>query len=184
MIELLVGKEFISSTTSPYTQEPSVNDTDPSSQEPVKPVEQEPLAESVTKQDPVIQISSTILVEPVSQNTDSIDLSTSSQDQEMVINRLFSSGKQDSNIHMPVIEKRSSHEVSTSSSIGCYHEQGVLKDLLVLLRGKLRRDEWKSHPTAKHALLWCLKQLKVLDTIYCVSAKTIKSHTLCVRHMH
>jgi len=38
---------------------------------------------------------------------------------------------------------------------------GLLKPILSILRVKLTRDTWKTHPTAKHALVWCLKHLKV-----------------------
>ena len=153
VIELLVGIESISSATSPYMQEPSIDET---SQEELE-TESSDIRDSVIPQ--------TSLAESVPQNTEKRDSDT---DHEIVINRLFSSGKQDSRVPMSVVEERS-HDVSTSGGIGCYREQGVLKDVLALLRGKLKRDEWKSHPTAKHALLWCLKQLKV----YKITAKTL-----------
>lgn len=38
---------------------------------------------------------------------------------------------------------------------------GIVKSLLSLLRTKLTRETWKKHPTAKHALVWTLRQLKV-----------------------
>lgn len=38
---------------------------------------------------------------------------------------------------------------------------GLLKPILSILRAKLTRESWKTHPTAKHALVWCLKQLQV-----------------------
>ena len=38
---------------------------------------------------------------------------------------------------------------------------GILKPLLSLLRAKLTKETWKQHPTAKHALVWSLRQLKV-----------------------
>ena len=38
---------------------------------------------------------------------------------------------------------------------------GVIKPLLSLLRSKLTKETWKRHPTAKHALIWTLAQLKV-----------------------
>lgn len=42
---------------------------------------------------------------------------------------------------------------------------GVIKDLLADLKLKLQRGQWKKHPNAKHALLWSLKHLKVIDYI-------------------
>lgn len=41
-------------------------------------------------------------------------------------------------------------------------ESGLLKPILLLLKNKLSRDRWKRHPTAKHALVWCLRHLKVI----------------------
>lgn len=38
---------------------------------------------------------------------------------------------------------------------------GLLKPILSVLRGKLTKKSWKTHPTAKHALVWCLKHLQV-----------------------
>ena len=38
---------------------------------------------------------------------------------------------------------------------------GLLKYILSELRTKLVKDTWKTHPAAKHALLLCLKHLKV-----------------------
>ena len=38
---------------------------------------------------------------------------------------------------------------------------GLLKPILSILRRKLTRETWKTHPTAKHALVWCLKHLQV-----------------------
>ena len=164
VIELLVGIESISSAASPYTQEPSIDETLSQEELDDETLSQEELeTESSNIRDSVIPQPS--LAESVPQNTEKCDSDT---DHEIVINRLFSSGKQDSRLPMSVVEERS-HEVSTLGGIGCYREQGVLKDVLALLRGKLKRDEWKSHPTAKHALLWCLKQLKV----YKITAKTL-----------
>ena len=39
--------------------------------------------------------------------------------------------------------------------------RGIIKSLLSLLRTKLTRDSWKKQPSAKHAFIWTLKQLKV-----------------------
>lgn len=38
---------------------------------------------------------------------------------------------------------------------------GLLKTILSILRAKLTKESWKTHPTAKHALVWCLKHLQV-----------------------
>lgn len=38
---------------------------------------------------------------------------------------------------------------------------GLLKPTLSILRAKLTKESWKTHPTAKHALVWCLKHLQV-----------------------
>ena len=40
---------------------------------------------------------------------------------------------------------------------------GVIKRLLLLLRSKLTAESWKKQPTAKHALLWTLRQLKARE---------------------
>ncbi|CAI8021245.1 TELO2-interacting protein 2 [Geodia barretti] len=37
---------------------------------------------------------------------------------------------------------------------------GVIKSLLLLLRSRLTAESWKKQPTAKHALIWTLRQLK------------------------
>ena len=39
--------------------------------------------------------------------------------------------------------------------------RGIIKSLLSLLRTKLTRDSWKKQPSAKHAFVWTLRQLKV-----------------------
>lgn len=39
--------------------------------------------------------------------------------------------------------------------------RGIIKSLLLLLRTKLTRDSWKKQPSAKHAFVWTLRQLKV-----------------------
>lgn len=40
---------------------------------------------------------------------------------------------------------------------------GVLKDIIVVLKGNLLRNKWKTDPNAKHTLLWCLRHLNVSD---------------------
>ena len=47
---------------------------------------------------------------------------------------------------------------------------GVIKSLLLLLRSKLTAESWKKQPTAKHALIWTLRQLKAreLYILYCI----------------
>ena len=40
---------------------------------------------------------------------------------------------------------------------------GVIKSLLLLLRSKLTAESWKKQPTAKHALIWTLRQLKARE---------------------
>lgn len=42
---------------------------------------------------------------------------------------------------------------------------GIIKSLLSLLRTKLTRDSWKKQPSAKHAFIWTLRQLKVHECI-------------------
>ena len=44
---------------------------------------------------------------------------------------------------------------------GLIFRVGLLKPILSVLRGKLTKESWKTHPTAKHALVWCLKHLQV-----------------------
>ena len=44
---------------------------------------------------------------------------------------------------------------------GLIFRVGLLKPILFVLRGKLTKESWKTHPTAKHALVWCLKHLQV-----------------------
>ena len=44
---------------------------------------------------------------------------------------------------------------------------GVIKSLLSLLRSKLTKETWKKHPSAKHALIWALKHLKVRNSAMC-----------------
>ena len=39
--------------------------------------------------------------------------------------------------------------------------RGLLKPVMSILRNKLTKESWKKQPTAKHALVWCLRQLKV-----------------------
>lgn len=46
------------------------------------------------------------------------------------------------------------------TSTGPIFSKGFLKEILVLLKAKLKRDSWKSHPNSKHALLWCLRKIK------------------------
>lgn len=53
-------------------------------------------------------------------------------------------------------------------------ESGLLKPILLLLKSKLSRDSWKRHPMAKHALVWCLRHLKVtLLAVYTVVDSTV-----------
>ena len=40
-------------------------------------------------------------------------------------------------------------------------KSGLLKPVLSILKAKLTRDQWKEYPVAKHALIWCLRHLKV-----------------------
>ena len=57
-----------------------------------------------------------------------------------------------------VVESEREKEVQNNKSV---FSGGIMKPLLKLLRSRLTRETWKAQPTAKHALMWTLKQLKV-----------------------
>ena len=57
-----------------------------------------------------------------------------------------------------VVESEREKEVQNNKSV---FSGGIMKPLLKLLRSRLTRETWKAHPTAKHALIWTLRQLKV-----------------------
>ncbi len=44
---------------------------------------------------------------------------------------------------------------------GTTTDGGVLTSLLVLIREKLTKEQWREYPVYKQALVWCIKQLKV-----------------------
>ena len=41
----------------------------------------------------------------------------------------------------------------------------VLATVLLLIREKLTKEKWKEYPIHKHALVWCIKHLKVILNI-------------------
>ena len=57
-----------------------------------------------------------------------------------------------------VVESEREKEVQNNKSV---FSGGIMKPLLKLLRSRLTRETWKAQPTAKHALIWTLRQLKV-----------------------
>ena len=45
---------------------------------------------------------------------------------------------------------------------GTSEVEGVLARVLILIREKLTKEQWKEYPVHKQALVWCVKQLKVV----------------------
>ena len=64
-----------------------------------------------------------------------------------------------------VVESEREKEVQNNKSV---FSGGIMKPLLKLLRSRLTRETWKAHPTAKHALIWTLRQLKVRCIYSCI----------------
>lgn len=60
----------------------------------------------------------------------------------------------EANVQQPIDTDVSSHKLEFPN--------GLLNDFLTYLRSKLQKGHWKKYPNAKHALLWCLKSLKVI----------------------
>ena len=67
------------------------------------------------------------------------------------------------------ITKETTSEHAFSLSI-TYSQQvlfpkGILHEFLHYMKCKLQKPNWKKYPNAKHALLWCLKNVTVNITI-------------------
>ena len=39
---------------------------------------------------------------------------------------------------------------------------GILKYMFSIFKTRLTKDQWLEHPTEQHALVWCLRSLKVI----------------------
>ena len=131
--ELLVGKESISSSfsSSPYIQAQSTNTNSVTEHGPVKPAEP-------------VELSNT--------SNNSVSVSKETSDENSQINQLFSRGHNTYSAVLPLKENNAPSSVGLNRS---HFEEIVLRNVLALLRGRLKKETWKSQPTAKHALIWC-----------------------------
>ena len=131
--ELLVGKESISSSfsSSPYIQAQSTNTNSVTEHGPVKPAEP-------------VELSNT--------SNNSVSVSKETSDENSQINQLFSRGHNTYSAVLPLKENNAPSSVGLTRS---HFEDGVLRNVLVLLRGRLKKETWKSQLTAKHAFIWC-----------------------------